>query len=84
MGVKNMWKMLVLLTLVMCCWACMAKAEYFKYKDPEQRLGVRIKDLMKRMTLEEKIGQMTQADRSVASKEVIKEYFLGTRINITS
>ncbi|KAJ0550798.1 putative glucan 1,3-beta-glucosidase [Helianthus annuus] len=83
MGVKNMWKMLVLLTLVMCCWACMAKAEYFKYKDPEQRLGVRIKDLMKRMTLEEKIGQMTQADRSVASKEVINKYFLGTRINIT-
>ncbi|KAJ0908702.1 putative glucan 1,3-beta-glucosidase [Helianthus annuus] len=82
MGVKNMWKMLVLLTLVMCCWACMAKAEYFKYKDPEQRLGVRIKDLMKRMTLEEKIGQMTQADRSVASKEVINKYFLGSILTV--
>ncbi|XP_021973269.1 beta-glucosidase BoGH3B [Helianthus annuus] len=82
MGVNNMQKVLVLLTLVMCCWASMAKAEYFKYKDPKQRLGVRIKDLMKRMTLEEKIGQMTQADKSVASKEIIKKYNLGSILSI--
>ncbi|KAI7736788.1 hypothetical protein M8C21_011223, partial [Ambrosia artemisiifolia] len=82
MGVNNIWKVLLLLIMVICCWASMTKAEYFKYKDPKQRLGVRIKDLMKRMTLEEKIGQMTQADRSVSSKEVIKKYFLGSILSV--
>ncbi|KAG5530583.1 hypothetical protein RHGRI_025518 [Rhododendron griersonianum] len=58
----------------MClCWAAVAKAEYEKYKDPKQHINVRIKDLMGRMTLEEKIGQMTQIERTVASAEVIKK-----------
>lgn len=43
----------------------MADAEYLKYKDPKQPLGARIRDLMSRMTLEEKIGQMVQIERSV-------------------
>ncbi|KAA8518401.1 hypothetical protein F0562_015716 [Nyssa sinensis] len=64
--------------LVMCCWAAMAEAEYMKYKDPKQPLNVRIKDLMSRMTLEEKIGQMVQIDRSVASADVMKKYFIGS------
>lgn len=55
----------------------MAKAEYMIYKDPKQPVNSRIKDLMSRMTLEEKIGQMTQIDRSVASAEVLKNYFIG-------
>ena len=80
MGVKNMGKFSVFLIIVMCCWAYMAEAAYFKYKDPKQKLGVRIKDLMKRMTVEEKIGQMTQIDRTVASNEVMKKYLIGTRI----
>lgn len=64
---------------IMCFWAAMAEAtgSYLKYKDPKQPLNVRIKDLMKRMTLEEKIGQMTQIDRSVATSEVMKNYFIG-------
>ena len=61
----------------MGCWAAMAEAEYMKYKDPKQLINARIKDLMKRMTLEEKIGQMSQIDRTVASEEVMKKYFLG-------
>ncbi|GJX13050.1 putative glycoside hydrolase family 3 C-terminal domain-containing protein [Tanacetum coccineum] len=65
-----MWKLLALLIMVMSCWTCMVEAEYFKYKDPKQPMNVRIRDLMKRMTLEEKIGQMTQIDRSVASNEI--------------
>ncbi|XP_057505960.1 uncharacterized protein LOC130789247 [Actinidia eriantha] len=64
--------------LVMCCWAAMAEAEYMKYKDPKQPINARIKDLLKRMTLEEKIGQMSQIDRTVASEEVMKKYFLGS------
>lgn len=49
-----------------------------KYKNPKQPLGVRIKDLMSRMTLEEKIGQMVQIEREVASADVMKKYFIGS------
>ncbi|KAB2606376.1 lysosomal beta glucosidase-like [Pyrus ussuriensis x Pyrus communis] len=37
------------------------------YKDPKQPINHRIKDLMGRMKLAEKIGQMTQLDRSILS-----------------
>ncbi|XP_059668599.1 uncharacterized protein LOC132313709 [Cornus florida] len=67
--------------LVMCCWAAMAEAEYMKYKDPKQPLNIRIKDLLSRMTSEEKIGQMVQIDRSVASAEVMKKYFIGSLLS---
>ncbi|CAK9173868.1 unnamed protein product [Ilex paraguariensis] len=64
--------------LIMCCWAAMVETEYVKYKDSKQSLSVRIKDLMNRMTLEEKIGQMTQIELSVASAEVMKKYYIGS------
>ncbi|KAI3826250.1 hypothetical protein L1987_00295 [Smallanthus sonchifolius] len=78
MGFSNMGKFSVLLVMVMMwCWASMAEADML-YKDPKQALNVRINDLMKRMTLEEKIGQMTQIERSVASNEVMKKYLIGS------
>ncbi|KAL4341692.1 hypothetical protein GQ457_08G013720 [Hibiscus cannabinus] len=49
-----------------------------KYKDPEQPVLVRVRDLLDRMTLEEKIGQMVQIERTVASAEVMKKYFIGS------
>lgn len=64
-------------TLVVCVLAVMAQSEYIKYKDPSQPIEIRIKDLIKKMTLEEKIGQMTQIERTVASVEVMKKYFIG-------
>ncbi|KAK9078578.1 hypothetical protein SSX86_002635 [Deinandra increscens subsp. villosa] len=70
-----MVKFSVFLIIVLCC---SAKAKYLTYKDPKQPIGDRIKDLINRMTLEEKIGQMTQIDRSVASNEVIKNYMIGS------
>ncbi|CAL9187063.1 unnamed protein product [Musa hybrid cultivar] len=60
------------------CWAATTQAEYMKYKDPKQAVNVRIKDLMKRMTLAEKIGQMTQIERANASSRVLKDYFIGS------
>lgn len=48
-----------------------------KYKDPKQPVGARVKDLLARMTLAEKIGQMVQIDRSVASAQVMRDYFIG-------
>ncbi|KAJ0817784.1 putative glucan 1,3-beta-glucosidase [Helianthus annuus] len=74
-----MGKFSVLLMMVlMWCWASMAEGEYMLYKDPKQPQSVRINDLLKRMTLEEKIGQMTQIERKVASKEVMKKYLIGS------
>ncbi|KAG6692677.1 hypothetical protein I3842_10G125600 [Carya illinoinensis] len=64
--------------LLLCFWAAFIEAEFMKYKDPKQPVNVRIKDLMSRMTVEEKIGQMVQIDRSVASAEVMKKYFIGS------
>lgn len=66
-----------LLLLFFFCCADVSEAEYLKYKDPKQPMNARIKDLLSRMTLEEKIGQMVQIDRSVASAEVMKKYYIG-------
>ncbi|CAH9053390.1 unnamed protein product [Cuscuta europaea] len=69
------------LVLVLCFLAAVAEAEYLKYRDPKQPLGVRIKDLMKRMNLAEKIGQMTQIERNVATADVMKQYFIGSALS---
>lgn len=63
--------------LFCCLWAVIVDGEYLKYKDPKQPMVTRIKDLMNRMTLEEKIGQMTQIERYLASADVMKQYFIG-------
>ncbi|KAF7030965.1 hypothetical protein CFC21_042384 [Triticum aestivum] len=64
--------------LLLLCFAWTGDAEYMKYKDPKQPVNTRIKDLIGRMTLAEKIGQMTQIERSVASADVMKNYFIGS------
>ncbi|KAL3535980.1 hypothetical protein ACH5RR_004441 [Cinchona calisaya] len=66
------------ISLVLCCWTLKANAEYMRYKDPKRPIPLRINDLISRMTLEEKIGQMAQIDRSVASAEVMKNYYIGS------
>ncbi|XP_034688500.1 beta-glucosidase BoGH3B-like [Vitis riparia] len=64
--------------MLLCLWATVTEAKYIKYKDPKQPLGVRIKDLMARMTLQEKIGQMVQIEREAASADIMKKYFIGS------
>ncbi|CAL4961150.1 unnamed protein product [Urochloa decumbens] len=64
--------------LLLLCFASMGDAEYMKYKDPKQPINTRISDLIGRMTLAEKIGQMTQIERQVASPDVMKKYFIGS------
>ncbi|XP_062091655.1 uncharacterized protein LOC133797682 [Humulus lupulus] len=60
------------------CWVAMAEAEYLRYKDPKQPVAIRLRDLLNRMTLEEKIGQMTQIDRSVANVLTMRTYSIGS------
>ncbi|RDX69324.1 hypothetical protein CR513_51575 [Mucuna pruriens] len=78
-----MSRALVHLLGVLWLWWCFAsigeaQIEYLRYKDPKQPVATRIRDLMSRMTLEEKIGQMVQIDRSVANAKVMKTSFIGS------
>ncbi|KAL3850235.1 hypothetical protein ACJIZ3_012117 [Penstemon smallii] len=68
----------ILCLVLLCFCAAFTEAEYLKYKDPKQPLNVRIKDLMMRMTIEEKIGQMSQIERKLASPDILKKYFIGS------
>ena len=49
----------------------------FIYKNPTAPIEARVQDLLSRMTLEEKLGQMTQIERSVATPSVLKDRCIG-------
>lgn len=51
------------------------------YKDSKQPMVGRINDLMSRMTLEEKIGQMVQLDRRNVTAEIMREYGIGSLLS---
>ncbi|KAK9139891.1 hypothetical protein Scep_009572 [Stephania cephalantha] len=59
----------------------LAQTEDMKYKDPAEPVIVRVWDLMRRMTLEEKIGQMVQIDRTAATAEIMKNYSIGSLLS---
>ncbi|THG21787.1 hypothetical protein TEA_023184 [Camellia sinensis var. sinensis] len=48
------------------------------YKNPNSPIESRIKDLLSRMTLSEKIGQITQIDRRVATRSAIRDLSVGS------
>ncbi|KAI8523624.1 hypothetical protein RHMOL_Rhmol13G0088600 [Rhododendron molle] len=48
------------------------------YKNRNEPVEARIKDLISRMTVEEKIGQMTQIERVVATPSVVRKFFIGS------
>ncbi|XP_047981136.1 beta-glucosidase BoGH3B-like [Salvia hispanica] len=64
--------------IFLCCWISIANAEYNTYQDPKQPVMKRVKDLLSKMTLQEKIGQMTQIERLVASADVLNKYYIGS------
>ncbi|TVU20669.1 hypothetical protein EJB05_36887 [Eragrostis curvula] len=70
------------ITLVlMFCLATLVRGKYLKYNDPKQPIAVRVKDLLSRMTLAEKIGQMTQIERANATADVLAKYFIGSVVS---
>ncbi|KAJ0704626.1 putative glucan 1,3-beta-glucosidase [Helianthus annuus] len=71
----------VFIILSMWCCTTIAQPDVMKYKDPTQPLNIRIKDLIGRMTLQEKVGQMVQIDRSVATPDVMRNYFIGSLLS---
>jgi len=59
-------------------WAGLLETEdMMKYKNPNESIDIRVDDLISRMTLEEKIGQMLQIERKYASDNVLNKYFIG-------
>ncbi|KAG9457643.1 hypothetical protein H6P81_002151 [Aristolochia fimbriata] len=50
-------------------------------RDPQVPVEARVSDLLRRMTMAEKIGQMTQLDRTVATADVVKDLFIGSVLN---
>ncbi|WJZ80128.1 hypothetical protein VitviT2T_000065 [Vitis vinifera] len=71
----------ILVGLLLLCVLGEAVQNLEIYKDPTQPIYMRIKDLMGRMSLAEKIGQMTQIDRSVATPEIMKEFSIGSLLS---
>jgi hypothetical protein len=70
-------KFMSFIVLLLCCSALTEAAEYMKYKDPKVPIKARIEDLLGRMTLAEKIGQMSQIERLNATSGVLRNYFIG-------
>ena len=75
-GFKPVIKILLLLIL----FTAMVRGQ--TYLDSTAAIGARVEDLLSRMSLAEKIGQMTQAERSaLESDDDISTYFLGSLLS---
>lgn len=48
------------------------------YKDPTQPVEARVKDLLSRMTLQEKVAQMAQIERGVATPATLTDLSIGS------
>ncbi|CAL0309672.1 unnamed protein product [Lupinus luteus] len=48
------------------------------YKNPNEAIEARVRDLLSRMTLKEKIGQMTQIERTVATPSSLRDLSIGS------
>ncbi|KAK3442051.1 hypothetical protein EUGRSUZ_B02287 [Eucalyptus grandis] len=55
-----------------------AEDERCVYKDPNAAIEDRVNDLLSRMTLQEKVGQMTQIERRVATPSVLSGLSIGS------
>jgi beta-glucosidase len=82
MKVKRvLFLMLALVLLTGIIFSAIITAATYPYQDSTLSVEVRVADLLSRMTLEEKAGQMIQTERSLASASDLKTYFLGSILN---
>ncbi|WP_446215314.1 glycoside hydrolase family 3 protein [Micromonospora sp. IBHARD004] len=58
-----------------------ATAASYPYQDPSLPVAARVADLLARMTLDEKIGQMTQAERGSVTAADLTTYRLGSLLS---
>jgi len=58
-----------------------ASAAAFPYQDPSLPVATRVADLLPRMSLDEKLGQMTQAERGAVTNADITNFRLGSLLS---
>jgi len=58
-----------------------AAADHLPYHDPSLPVATRVNDLLSRMTLDEKLGQMTQAERGSVTNAQITQFRLGSLLS---
>ena len=58
-----------------------ALAQGLPYQDPNLPIPTRVADLLGRMSLDEKIGQMTQAERASVTNAQITQFRLGSLLS---
>lgn len=58
-----------------------AMAQGLPYKDPSLPVATRVNDLLSRMSLDEKLGQMTQAERTSVTNAQITQFRLGSLLS---
>jgi beta-glucosidase len=61
--------------------ASAAHAALLPYQDPSLPVATRVNDLLGRMSLDEKLGQMTQAERSAVTNAQITQFRLGSLLS---
>ncbi|KAG4927614.1 hypothetical protein JHK85_054100 [Glycine max] len=78
MDLEGMAKISILLVglWLLVNWSGLLDAKNMKYKNPKHSTDTRVEDLVSRMTLEEKIGQMLQVERKYVSADLLKKYFI--------
>ncbi|MFW6035623.1 MAG: glycoside hydrolase family 3 protein [Halothermotrichaceae bacterium] len=81
--VYSLCKIMLIVILMLLTVGCQDEAvsqhdRDLPYWNTELTIAKRVEDLLSRMTLEEKIGQMTQAERQAVSTGDVKKYYLGS------
>lgn len=61
--------------------SCRRSINWMMYQDPNQDVESRVEDLLSRMTLLEKVAQMAQIERSVASQNALTRLSIGSVLN---
>ncbi|MBC7978222.1 MAG: glycoside hydrolase family 3 C-terminal domain-containing protein [Myxococcales bacterium] len=63
------------------CAPALATAQGLPYQNPSLPIATRVNDLLSRMTLDEKIGQMTQAERLAVNNSQITQSRIGSLLS---
>ena len=72
---KTRW-LLAIFTLLLFS-AVLAQDDMLPYQNPDLPIEERVSDLLERMTLEEKIGQMTLIEKDSIGPDAVTQYFIG-------